>query len=460
MKHNSKFTLKRATLTLVGLSLLSLQACHPNLSEEPVSPKTKTADQFSSEVAVKWADMSLYLVRNSAGFTPPVAARALGYSGLTMYEAIVNGTTDHQSLAGQLQGLSSLPKANISQPYNWALSANAAEAVVLKTMFANTSAANKAKIDSLENQLLLQYKESDQAVNERSIAYGRSVAEAIVEWSKSDGGHEGYNRNFPSDYKNPVFAGSWQPTENGQQIPLQPYWGKNRTFLSANSTIDLPAPLQVSTEPASSYYKQYAEVYTKNKSLTQEEKEISVWWADDPSETFTPPGHSYNLAKIVVNTSKANLTTAAETFARVGITVADAFILCWKCKYTFNNERPFTFVRRTIDPNWVPFWPAPPFPGYTSGHATQSAATAIVLGSLYGDKFTFTDDTHVGRIRDTKRNVDFKARSFTSFWATAEESALSRFLGGIHTRQDNEIGLLEGRKLGENINALRWKKAI
>ncbi|GAB3499904.1 hypothetical protein GCM10027341_24160 [Spirosoma knui] len=441
---------------------MSLQACHENISNEPTpqQPQVKTADQYSSEVAVKWSDMSLYLVRNSAGFTPPVAARALGYAGLTMYEAVVNGMPEHHSLAGKLQGLSSLPKTEITQNYNWALSANAAQAVVLKSLFANTSDANKAKIDSLEKQLHSQYKETDQAINERSIAYGRNLAAAIVEWSKSDGGHEGYKRNFPTDFTLPVFPGSWQPTENGQKVPLQPYWGKNRMFLASNSAIDLPEPLLISTDVNSSYYKQYAEVYARNKALTQEEKEISVWWADDPSETFTPPGHSYNLAKIVVNTSKANLGKAAETFARVGITVADAFILCWKCKFIFNNERPYTFVRRTIDPNWVPFWPAPPFPGYTSGHATQSAATATVLADLYGDNFAFTDDTHVGRIRDTKRNVDFKARSFKTFWESAEESALSRFLGGIHTRQDNELGLMEGRKVGQNINALAWKKAL
>jgi hypothetical protein len=30
--------------------------------------------------------------------------------------------------------------------------------------------------------------------------------------------------------------------------------------------------------------------------------------------------------------------------------------------------------------------------------------------------------------------------------------------GGIHTRQDNEVGLVEGKKIGKNINALAWNK--
>lgn len=441
---------------LIGSGILLMQAC--NSSKEPVAPQTNSVEKYDADLALNWSDLHLKLIRTSSGFTPPVAARTLGYAGVTLYEALVPGMASKRSLVGQLQGLAKLPQPETGKAYNWALSANAAQASILANLFANTSGANKARIDSLENALLAQYKDKDEAVNERSVAFGRSIAEAIFVWSKSDGGHEGYNRNFPADFKVPVFPGSWQPTENGRQIPMQPYWGDNRLFVSTNGTLPMPEPLVVSTDIKSQYFAQYLEVYTKNKALTQADKEISVWWADDPSETFTPPGHSYNLARIAIKTAKADLAKAAETLARTGITVSDAFTLCWKCKYKFFNERPYTFVRRAIDPSWVPFWPAPPFPGYTSGHATQSAATATVLADLYGDSFKFTDDSHVGRVRDAQRNVDFKVRVFNSFWEAAEESAYSRFLGGIHTRQDNETGLIEGRKIGRNVDALLWRK--
>ncbi|GAB3317444.1 hypothetical protein GCM10027299_08760 [Larkinella ripae] len=404
--------------------------------------------------------MQLYLIRNSAGFTPPVASRALGYGGLALYEAIVPGLPTQRSLAGQLNGLTTLPTTDPQAIYHWPASANAAMAYILKKLYANTSDANKTKIDSLESLIRSGFAkeavESD--VLERSVAFGNQIAEALFEWSKTDGGHEGYNRNFPADYKAPLFNGSWQPTENGRKIPMQPYWGKNRTFIADHMTMPIAKPLPVSADVKSQYFAQYLEVYTKNKSLTQTEKEISIWWADDPSDTFTPPGHSYNLARIAIQSTQADLGKAAETLARTGMAVADAFTICWKCKYLFNNERPYTFVRRTIDPAWIPFWPAPPFPGYSSGHSTQSAAAAIVLSAVYGEAFAFTDDSHVNRIRDEKRNTEFKARSFKSFWEAAEESAYSRYLGGIHTRQDNEIGLSSGKTIGENINKLRWKK--
>ncbi|WP_229311212.1 vanadium-dependent haloperoxidase [Larkinella soli] len=426
-----------------------------------ISPSVKTSDQFEPDVALQWSAMQLYLIRNTPGFTPPVASRSLAYGGLALYEAVVAGSPTHRSLVGQLPDLNSLPQADPKTGYHWAAAGNAAEAEILRSLFASTDARNKSKIDSLERTLLTRFQgEGEKEEIERSVSFGKQVAQAIFEWSRTDGGHEGYTRNFPENYTVPVCNGCWQPTENGRKFPMQPFWGKNRTLVGANSAMPMPQPLTASTDVKSQYFAQYLEVYTKNKSLTQSEKEIAVWWADDPGETFTPPGHSYSLARIAIQTARADLAKAAETLARTGLAVSDAFTLCWKCKYTFNNERPYTFVRRAIDPAWVPFWPAPPFPGFPSGHATQSAATATVLTDLYGESFAFTDDSHVSRVRDPKRNIDLKARSFSSFWEAAEESALSRFLGGIHTRQDNETGLREGRKIGRNVNALPWKKTM
>lgn len=448
--------LRKYSLCAFSLGIV-LQSC--NVKEKDVTPTTVTTLDINNEVATKWADMTLRLVRGSSGFTPPVASRALGYTGLTMYESIVPALSQNKSLAGQLNSLAKLPTSDPNLKYNWALSLNAAQASINKNIFANTSAANKLTIDSLETALKTAYTKTDAAdVVTRSTKFGQDLATVIFEWSKTDGGHEGYAKNFPTDYVVPVFPGSWQPTENGRKIPMQPYWGKNRTFLTINSQMVLPKPIAFSDNITSQNFAQYLEVYTKNKTLTQEEKEIAVWWADDPSETFTPPGHSYNLASIAIKTAKADLGKAAETYARVGMGVADAFINCWKCKFTYNNERPYTFVRRSIDTNWIPFWPSPPFPGFVSGHATQSATTAIILTDMYGSSFKFTDNSHVGRKNVAKPDVALKARSFDSFWETAEESAQSRFYGGIHTRQDNDLGLQEGRKLGRNINELSWKK--
>jgi hypothetical protein len=453
---------KRHGIWAIAFMLVFVHACRVQ-PVDPTQPGTgsptgKTADQYSADVAIQWASLQLKITKSTAGFSPTVAARAYGYAGIAMYEAIVAGMTDHKSLAGQLQGLTTLPLPEANQTYNWALSANAAQASILRKLYLTTSDANKALIDSLEKALNAQFKELDDPVNQRSIAFGQKIADELFEWSKTDGGHEGYSRNFPASFVVPTGPGLWQPTENGLKIPMQPYWGQNRTFVKANNELPMPKPLPYSTDVKSPIFAQYLDVYAKSKNLTQTEKEIAVWWADNPTDTFTPPGHSYSIASIAVKLAKANLAKAAETFARTGIAVSDAFVLCWRCKFVYNNLRPYTYVRLTIDPKWIPFWPAPPFPGYPSGHATQSSSAATVLTDLYGDNFAFTDDSHVGRGKDVSRNVEFKPRSFKSFVESAQESADSRFYGNIHTRQDNETGLAEGKKIGANINALVWKK--
>ena len=446
-----------------GLFLDSCKVKETDVTPEPPKEDTSPANKFSADVASTWVEMQLKLTKGTAGYTPPVAARAYALGGLTMYESVVNGLSNNQSLAGQLSALTTLPKTETGKDYNWAISANAAEANMMRALYAEVSRpqaiTNKRIIDSVEVVLKNANKLGvAQDIIDRSEKYGQSIADAIFEWSKTDGGHEGYKRNFSATYIVPVFVGAWQTTENGLKTPMQPTWGTNRTFVPANQEMAIPNPITFSNSLTSPYFGQYFEVYAINKSLTQEQKEIAVWWADNPGDTFTPGGHSYFIANIAVQQSKVGLGKAAEAFVRTGITLNDAFIGCWKCKYKFNNERPYTMVRRTIDANWKPFWPAPPFPGFPSGHATQSGAVAEVLTNFFGNNFAFTDNSHVGRVKDTNTGVEFKARSFKNFNQFATESANSRLYGGIHTRQDNETGLAEGKKIAKNILALKFKK--
>lgn len=218
----------------------------------------------------------------------------------------------------------------------------------------------------------------------------------------------------------------------------------------------IPEMIAYDSSKASSYYQQFQRVYEKSKSLTEEEKEIALWWNDDPNETFTPPGHSYYLALQVVKQENPPLIKCAETFARVGMSIADAFIECWKWKYHYVSERPSSYITRNMDERWESFWPDPPFPAFPSGHATQAGAAVTVLGDLYGENLEITDDAHALRPQDELRQVKFKPRTFTSFWQVAVETANSRFYGGIHTPQDNDVGLEQGKQIGQHVNQLIW----
>jgi hypothetical protein len=229
--------------------------------------------------------------------------------------------------------------------------------------------------------------------------------------------------------------------------------------VKANRELPEPEIIPYDTLSNSAYYEQFMKVYEKERTLTREEKEAAIWWGDDPDVTFTPPGHSYYIATIAVEQRKPGLVPAAETFAKTGMAVADAFVKCWEWKYHFFTERPNTYIPQYIDQEWESFWPDPPFPSFPSGHAIQAAAAATVLQSTFGNTFRFTDRAHEGRERDDVRDTDFVIRSFDSFLEAARETADSRFYGGIHTQQDNEVGLVQGKKIANNILRLSWKKS-
>ena len=105
----------------------------------------------------------------------------------------------------------------------------------------------------------------------------------------------------------------------GQSVssfPLHPYWGNNRTFISDNAALPVPAIVPFSTDPSSGNYKLFNEVYLKRKSLTEEEMRIAAWWADDPTQTASPPGHSYNLATIAVTSAEADIIYGSRSICK------------------------------------------------------------------------------------------------------------------------------------------------
>lgn len=425
---------------------LTLAGCKKD-SDLPSSAEVATID---ASFAHAYYQLELRLIKQTAGFSPPVASRALGYSGVTLYESMVAGMPQYQSLVGKLNGLTDVPKPTKDMEYHWGVAANYAMASILKNLFANTSAANKVAIDSIRSVYDARFQASiSQEVFSRSANYGEQVATKIFDWSKTDGGHEGYTKNFPASYVPPVGLGMWVKTDASNA--LQPYWGDNRTFLITNTapSIMAPAPPAFSIDPTSTFYKNGKEVYDVGRNLTQEQRAIALFWADGAGETFTPPGHSISITRQVLLEKKSTLDVAAEAYMKVGIAVADAFICGWKCKYIFNLMRPITYIQANIDANWKPLLATPPFPEYISGHSVQSGAASEVLTQLFGDNVQFIDNSHADR--------GLAPRTLSSFRAFAQEAAISRLYGGIHFRFGNEEGLNMGVRIGKNINLLTVK---
>src|SRR6266542_4218695 len=81
--------------------------------------RPEPTDAFDAGVATAWFDELLSLIRQTPGYSPPVASRAIAYSGVALYEAVVAGMPDHVSLAGLVNALAPLPGAGRNGAYHW-----------------------------------------------------------------------------------------------------------------------------------------------------------------------------------------------------------------------------------------------------------------------------------------------------------------------------------------------------
>lgn len=439
---------RREFLSRAGAVAVALAAPSLVRVRTSANPRFPGAEDFDAATATDWFDLALDLVRTTSGCSPPVASRAFGYAGITLYEALVPGMDGFRSLAGILPNLGQpLPAAGENAAYDWAIVANAGLGSMLRSLFPTATVEMRASVDALEERLANRLGTGlPPGVFERSIRRGRDVAEAVFEWSKSDGGHEGYLRNFPP-YDAPSGPGLWVPTPPRFLPALQPTWGSNRCFALRRGTAcpcgDHPP---YSEDVGSAFHTEALEVFEAVSDLTAEQEAIARFWSDDPAETPTPPGHSISIATQILRGEDASLATAAEVYAKMGMAVSDAFVACWHQKYVHNLLRPVTYLRRLLDPSWLPPIVTPPFPEYPSGHSVQSGAAFQVLTDLFGERYAFIDHTHDDR--------GLVPRRFHSFWEAAEEAAISRLYGGIHFRAAIDHGLAQGACVGRTVRAL------
>jgi hypothetical protein len=398
----------------------------------------------------QWYRLVLELVRHTPTYSPPVASRSFAYLGVTGYEVVVSGTPGLSSLAGQLNGLTALPRRP-RMVYDEAVVMQAAMALSVRAFFGNTGPSGQQAMDRMEAVLAAQVAEGlPPDVVQRSTELGQRIAQHILDWSASDGGAVVENMGFPREWQVSGAPGRWVPTSlvAQQQAPLLPGWGQNRPFaMPAGSTCDLPPPPAYSEDPESAFMTQAQEVYDVSKALTDEQKTIARFWSDDPMLSPTPPGHWVALVLTLVDREGLDTPRTADALMRVGVGVADGFIGCWWGKFEYDTVRPVTVIKALIDPKWEPLLITPPFPEYPSGHSTQSGAAAAVLSAVFGADYAFDDPTH--------EEDGIAARPFASFRAAAEEAAVSRLYGGIHFRAANEAGLAQGACIGGYTVALR-----
>ena len=437
------------TLTLLFVSLFVFQTSCATKDEL----SNGNTNNYNAEVANKWYAKMLEITPQTSGFSANVVARAMAYTGVALYESVVVGMPEYQSLSGKLNGFEHSNYTDPNFDYYLPAAANAAMAYMVKNMYANMSAQNLASIDALESEINASFTgQADLATLTRSKNFGKKIAEDVFEWSKTDGADQAYLHLSDPNFVPISGPGRWRLT-TPTATPLHPYWGNNRPFIAENITGSQPsAPKTYSTASNSAFYIQANEVYNTTQTLTNEQKTIAYYWADEMG-SITAPGHSISILMGILEGENANLATAAEAYCKLGIGLNDAYISCWKCKYQHSLLRPVSYIKEVINPAWTPLINTPASPEYTSEQAIQAGVTGNILSNLFGENYTFSDFTHQNRT-----DIDGSARNFISFDDATHESAFAGLYGGTHFRDAIIIGITQGKIIGGNINAMPFKK--
>ena len=405
---------------------------------------------YSSEVAQKWQDLQLKILRLPASNPYSLnGIRYYAYCGIALYESVVPGMPAYKTLHGQLTDMPEMPATEHGKTYHWPTCANAALAYMNKHFYtaANTSTADIASMDSLENALNTEYqsKINNASVFQRSKDFGTAVAERIFNWSVTDGS---LNQNPPYEMAELPL---WQPTPPNPPAVVAPYWGNNRPFVQGSTTgTSSPPPPPYSTDPNSEYYALVKDVYDVSQNLTAADSATAFYFRDAPG--FAAGTHYLSVFSQIMHIENPQLDFYVVGHAKTGIALAESMINCWKIKYQLLVDRPIRYIREVLGhTTWNPLFGTPGHPDFPSGHSQQSGVFATVFTSLFGNNYEFTLHTY--------DNLGMAPRTYDSFDEMADDIGRSRVFAGIHYTYSCVEGKKQGEKIAKNVlNILKFKK--
>lgn len=243
-------------------------------------------------------------------------------------------------------------------------------------------------------------------------ALAEAVAAQVIAFARQDGADR------PHPVTLPRTEGTWTPLPG--QMPLEPGWGWVQPIGLTAQTLP-----QVTPPPAwnTAAFQQSREAFRATQvKLSADDLTLARYWAGGPG-TVTPGGMWIETALRLARDAGLNGPDSAAVLALTAVAEHDAFITCWRAKFTFNVARPQGWMGHQF-PGWTPNIATPPFPSYPSGHATISGAAAHVLAAAFPTQAA-------------------------ALLADAQAAAYSRVVGGIHWTVDGEGGLDAGRRVAE-----------
>jgi membrane-associated phospholipid phosphatase len=356
----------------------------------------------------RWMQLTQQLAV-SEGLPTPLQTRALALVAAAIYDSTVAAWDSKYTYMRKHPmeidpGVGSAIPATQSPSYPSEHAATAgAAAAVLAYLFPDQAAAVADMANQASQSRVLAGVAFPSDVD-AGIDLGNQVGQAIIAYAKTDG-------------SNQPFTGSYAPNTGiwGSANPVAPLAGSWRPWvLNSAGQFRPAAPPAFNSADANT---QYAAV--KNLQETNATNHLAWFWQPG----FFQPWTAQDETSIFQYHLDANAPRAARVYALQMIAQHDATLACWDAKYTFLELRP-----PQADPTIVPLFALPQHPGYPSGHACASGASAAVLAYLFPDQ----------------------AAAMT---ATASDAGTSTFDARIHTQLDVSTGLTLGGQVAQQVVA-------
>jgi len=389
-----------------------------------------------------WFEMAYSQIKiNVIG--PPEASRIYAYFSISLNECFSNYTNQFKSFQGYLtdfdptfeisDNLSEIERIYVANSVLYRvldyilIDYLSSEELVLKDM----KAKNEMLIVSLEN-----------IVNTEELhILSNQIADDLISWIQEDNYLDLRDEYYESPSRD-IDISNWDPTNFGID-PLEPYWGEIRPFILPSQECDIALKHDYNEQEKSPFYIEAYSVFEADLNLSEDERDIALFWADCPGETATPVGHWMFIIKQLCDQNNLGYQTKIKLYSLTSIGIADAFIQCWRTKYKYNLLRPKTYIREALNVYaWEPLVLTPPFPEYPSGHSVISTCASQVIYKVLGD-LKFKDTTH--------ERIGLKARDFKNVLIAAEEARDSRLYGGMHFPMANDMGYTQGLCVSEQI---------
>ncbi|MEP6834799.1 MAG: hypothetical protein ABJB74_15500, partial [Gemmatimonas sp.] len=265
--------------------------------------------------------------------SPPVASRAIGIAATALYAGLSAVDTTFRPLQGTLNALPALPRAERPSEHDATIVANAAERTVLDSLWVEglptTRAAFRRLADSLVTDRISRGVTT--AVSARSDSLGQHIGQAIVAWSRTDGFAQTRGRPYPppegrgvwyndapantyatqnlsgaSEYialdnpSNQQRAGNTSDRglilshpKTSSMLPAanmagatEPYWREIRPFvLKSWEQCPVSDPMTYEEDSTTAMHKDARFVLDAQAHLTDEQRTIALYWADNAGET-------------------------------------------------------------------------------------------------------------------------------------------------------------------------------